>query len=190
MNWDSTRIGQASSSVFSLALMITGLVAVASFTPANTVKLSPATYVRPALSTFDSNLLAEINHARSTRGLRTLTVTAGTTDIAHGWSCHQLSNRVLAHNGRLASELNTHGSRYWTSYAENVGYESSSGRAITLFRAYMNSPAHRANILDPSARFIGVWTKTGRSARYNTIDFVGQTTRAYTNTYGSTRATC
>src|SRR4051812_30572155 len=107
-----------------------------------------ATYVRPTLSTFDSHLLMDINHARAARGLNRLTVVAGTTDIAHGWSCHLASYRLLAHNGSLGALLATHGSSGWRSYGENIGYVRSSRYAYTLFNAYMRSPAHRANILD------------------------------------------
>jgi uncharacterized protein YkwD len=79
----------------------------------------------------------------------------------------------------------------WTSYDENVGYVRTGSRAAALFRAYMNSPEHRANILDPHARYVGVWSKRSSDGfRYNTIDFVGSTKSAYINTYGAPRRTC
>ena len=43
-----------------------------------------ATTSTPTLSTFDARLLDDINHARTARGIRALTVVAGTTDVAHG----------------------------------------------------------------------------------------------------------
>src|SRR4051794_41065396 len=112
-----------------------------------------------SLSTFDARLLADINHARAARGIRRLAVVAGTTDVAHGWSCRLASLRSLAHNPSLASQLESHGSYHWTTYGENVGLVSRSAGADALFRAYMNSPAHRANILDPDYKFIGIYTK-------------------------------
>jgi uncharacterized protein YkwD len=181
----STAIGRVAGTVVSLTLTVTGLLAATPF-----IQAANAAYVRPSLSGFDARLVTDINHARAAHGLHTLVVAAGTTDVAHHWSCHLASQRTLAHNGRLASQLATHGSRYWTVYAENVGVESTAASADALFKAYMNSPAHRANILSSSARFIGVWTKRGGSRRFNTIDFVGATTRSYNNAYGVTRATC
>src|SRR5689334_17755973 len=83
-----------------------------------------ATTAYQQLSTFDQRLLADINHARTSRGIRALSVVAGTTDIAHGWSCHQASSLVLAHNLNLGTALARHGSADWTTYGENVGMES------------------------------------------------------------------
>ena len=149
-----------------------------------------ATTTTPALSTFDSRLLYDINHARAVRGIRALTLVAGTTDVAHGWSCHLAGVHLLSHNGRLGTLLESHGSYYWTTYGENVGMTASTAGADSLFRAYMNSPAHRANILDRSFRYVGVWTKRSGGRRWNTIDFVGSALSSYNYAYGGTRTTC
>jgi len=144
----------------------------------------------PSLSTFDSRLLYDINHARTSRGIRALTAVAGTTDVAHGWSCHMAGASWLSHDGRLGSLLETHGSYWWTTYGENVGVTSSTATADSLFRAYMNSPEHRANILDRTFRYVGVWTKSSAGRRWNTIDFVGSAASSYNYAYGGTRRTC
>jgi len=144
----------------------------------------------PSLSSFDARLLYDINHARTSRGIRALTLVAGTTDVAHGWSCHMASGSVLAHNLHLGSQLDTHGSSLWTTYGENVGVESSSYGADHLFRMYMNSPMHRANILDPSYRYLGMWTKRANGRRWNTLDFVGSASSSYSYSYGATRRSC
>ena len=144
----------------------------------------------PALSAFDTRLLADMNHARAARGIRKLVAVAGTTDVAHGWACHLASFATLAHNLRLASALDTHGSSLWTTYGETVGMQSSTAAADSLFRAYMHSPAHRANILDRAYKYVGIWSKTANGLRFNTIDFVGSTSSAYNFGYGSTRRTC
>ncbi len=174
--------------VSTLGLTIVSSVAIAG-TPALAGSANTTTD-RPSLSRFDSRLLSDINHARAKHGLRKLVVAAGTTDIAHGWSCLLATTGALAHNPALEAQLLTHGSRAWTYYAENVGSESRSMTADELFHSYMHSSAHRANILDPSDRYIGIWTKTGRGSRFNTIDFVGATARSYRTSYGSTRVTC
>jgi uncharacterized protein YkwD len=149
---------------------------------------SAGTYL--TLSTFDSRLLADINHARTARGIRRLLPVAGPTDVAHGWSCRLASLRSLAHNPSLGSQLDTHGSYNWTTYGENVGMVSSGRGADALFRAYMNSPAHRANILDPSYKYVGIFTKRTRYFRWNTLDFVGRTSSSYNYGYGATRKSC
>jgi uncharacterized protein YkwD len=149
-----------------------------------------ASYTPTTLRTFDAKLLHLINRARENRGLPRLTLTAGTTDVAHHWSCKMSVNSILSHNGSLGNQLETHGSYYWTTYAENVGYVAAGSGPRSLFRAYMNSPGHRANILDRDARFVGIWTKGGNGFKWNTIDFVGATAKAYNDSYGSTRASC
>src|SRR4051812_25586835 len=143
---------------------------------------SAGTYL--TLSTFDSRLLADINHARAARGIRQLSAVAGTTDVAHGWSCRLASLRSLSHNPSLGSQLDSHGSSNWTTYGENVGMESSSAGADALFHAYMNSPPHRANILDPDYKYIGIYTKRTSALRWNTLDFVGRYASSYNYGYG------
>jgi uncharacterized protein YkwD len=149
-----------------------------------------ASTTTPTLSTFDARLLADINHARTIRGIRALTLVAGTTDVAHGWSCHMAAGSLLSHDLRLGALLETHGSSLWTTYGENVGMVSSTSGADALFRAYMNSPGHRANILDRTFRYVGVWTKRANGYRWNTIDFVGSALSSYHYSYGPTRRTC
>src|SRR3954470_23996082 len=63
------------------------------------------TFTRAPVTTFDSRLLAWINHARTSRGLGRLPLVAGTTDVAHGWTCHLAADRLLAHNGSLGYAL-------------------------------------------------------------------------------------
>jgi uncharacterized protein YkwD len=165
-----------------------GLCSFATTVSPLTESASAGTYV--TLSSFDSALLADINHARTARGIAKLVVVAGTTDVAHGWSCKLASLRYLAHNASLGSQLESHGSYNWTTYGENVGMESSSAGADALFRAYMNSAPHRANILDPDYKYIGIYTKRTSTFRWNTLDFVGRTSSAYNYSYGVARKSC
>jgi uncharacterized protein YkwD len=144
----------------------------------------------PTVGKFDVKLIELINHARLNHGLRPLQFAAGTSDVAHSWSCHMASVRILSHNNNLGSLLESHGSQSWTSYDENVGYVRRAAGAKRLFHAYMNSPEHRRNILDSSVRYIGSWSKVGGHKRFNTIDFVGNTTTSYNTSYGAMRTTC
>ena len=134
------------------------------------------------LNGFEAALVADINAARRSAGLRALTVVAGATDVARRWSWRMASNQSLMHNPSLVSNLEHAGSRAWTSIAENVGM-GPAGNADALFDAYMNSAPHRANILDGSSRFLGVGTVERGGIAWNTLDF----TNAYSNRYGHTR---
>src|SRR3954449_10475161 len=132
-----------------------------------------ATTTTPTLSAFDSRLLYDINHARTSRGIRALKPVAGTTDVAHRWSCHMAGVAWLSHNSRLGTLLESHGSYYWTTYGENVGVTSSTAGADSLFRPYMNSPDHRANILDLTFPYVGARATLTVVRRLNEISRVG-----------------
>ena len=183
------RIGRSAAVVVGLAIAASAAV---STTPVirHADAAATVTSVAAKLSSFDANLLKHINRVRANHGLVRLAATAGTSDVAHGWSCTMADQHLLAHNGRLPAQLETHGSKNWTSYAENVASQRAGATAAHLFRSYMNSPVHRTNILDPSARFIGIWSKRAGHFRYNTMDFVGSGSWAYDNSYGGLRRSC
>jgi len=183
-----SRLLRRFSRTIGVVVAAAGLSSFATTVGPLTETASAGTYV--TLSTFDARLLADINHARTARGIRRLLAVAGPTDVAHGWSCRLASLRSLAHNPYLASQLESHGSYNWTTYGENVGMVSSTSGADALFRAYMNSAPHRANILDPSFKYIGIFTKRTVVFRWNTLDFVGRTSSSYNYGYGATRKTC
>src|SRR3954452_4710616 len=107
------------------------------------------------LNGFEAALAAKINDVRRSAGLRALVVVPGATDVARRWSAHLARAQALSHNPNLVGALEHAGSGAWTEIAENVG-EPSSTDPSSLFRAYMASPPHKANILDSSARYLGV----------------------------------
>lgn len=139
-----------------------------------------------SLSRYDSALLAYMNDARVTRGLPPLRVTAGSTDVAHLWSCDMRSRSDLGHRPRLVRAMERHGSRGWTALGENVGSDLRTAPARSLFRAYMNSPAHRANILSANYRYVGIHTSLSARKRWNTLNFAS----TYSQAYGPARTTC
>jgi len=157
---------------------------------ARTLAGTDAASTTPALSHFDNRLLGDINRARASRGMRRLALVAGTTDVAHRWSCHMATYGVLSHNPGLRSALATHGSADWTTYGENIAKQPTGYGADHLFRRYMRDPAHRANILDRSYRYVGLWSKRGSGRRWNTTDFVGAPIDSYHFSYGGTRVAC
>jgi uncharacterized protein YkwD len=134
------------------------------------------------LNGYEATLVIDINRTRAAHGLRSLVVVAGASDVARRWSWHLAGAQALSHNPSLVSNLEHAGSSAWTMIAENVG-TSSAANPGALFTAYMNSAPHRANILDPDARYVGVGVVQRGSAAWNTLDF----TNAYSSTYGLTR---
>lgn len=133
------------------------------------------------LNAVETRLAALINDARASRGIPRLVVAAGATDVARRWAATQATQRRMYHNPSYSSQLAAAGSGTWRAAAENVGY----GRdPVVLFNAYMNSPGHRANILDPRYRFLGIgWAELPDGTGYNTQNFVD----AYSTAYGPSR---
>ena len=133
------------------------------------------------LNAVEARLTTLINRARTSRGIPALTVAPGATDLARAWSMNQATKDLLYHNPDLAGGVQRHGSADWRAVAENVGrgWEPDS-----LFQAYMNSPGHRANILDRSLRYLGMgWVERPDGSGYNTQVFVDR----YSTSYGRTR---
>lgn len=180
-NLATTATATAVTLAAATAIAAATIAAAALPAEAATTSVGPA----PHLSTYDARLLHDINRARVAHGRAALRATAGTTDVAHRWSCHMGRWTTLSHRPNLVTAISTSGSSAWHVMGENVGV-SSGGDADVLFRAYMNSPKHRANILDSSYRFLGIHTSIRDGQRWNTLDFVDR----YSGTYGATRATC
>jgi hypothetical protein len=134
------------------------------------------------LNGFEARLVADINSARRSAGMRPLIVVPGATDVARRWSWRQASVQRLFHNPSIVHDLEVAGSNAWTALSENVG-DGPSDDPQALFEAYMNSPPHRENILDRGARYVGVGTVERNGIAWNTLDFVN----AYSNSYGHPR---
>lgn len=158
--------------VAGLVCALAGLVAPASaFSSANGVRLNSV----------EARLAYLINQARTGHGVPALVVAPGTTDLARDWSMSQATRDTLQHNPSLQYGIEHHGSAAWGFAGENVGRGAT---ADSLFQAYMNSPGHRANILDPHYRFLGIgWVERPDGVGYNTQVFVN----AYSSTYGHSR---
>src|SRR3954469_25204968 len=100
--------------VIALALAACALVSAGS-ADAATSSRGPA----PRLSSYDARLLHDINAARVAHGRARLVATAGTTDVAHRWSCHMGKWTTLSHRPNLVTAISTHGSGAWHVLGEN-----------------------------------------------------------------------
>ena len=134
------------------------------------------------LNGFEAKLVSDINQARRSAGLRALVVVPGATDVARRWSWRMAKGQQLWHTPQIVSDMEKAGSAAWSALAENVG-DGGSADPHGLFQAYMDSPPHRANILDGDARYLGVGVVERQGLAWNTLDFVN----AYSTRYGQTR---
>ena len=155
---------------------------VAPLVATGTAQAAATTVNSVRLNSYEATLVADINSTRAAHGMRALVVVAGATDVARRWSWHLAAAQALSHNPYLVTNLEQAGSSAWMMISENVG-DASATDPGALFSAYMNSAPHRANILDPSARYVGVGVVQHGTLAWNTLDF----TDAYSSTYGLTR---
>jgi uncharacterized protein YkwD len=131
------------------------------------------------LTAFEHRLLQLMNHDRAVHKLRPLTITPCAEDFARGWTQKIAASDKLVHNPDLAALWSSANCRDASKLAENIGRSGSN--ADSLYAAYMHSPEHRANILDPKLRYVGIgsWQR-GDGTVYNTVDFSNGGSPRYT----------
>jgi hypothetical protein len=109
--------------------------------------------------------VAKINQLRSGLGLGTLTVDAGLTTIARDWSQQMANAGDISHNPSLANLVSLN----WAKLGENVGLGPTVDQ---LFTAFVNSPHHYANLVDPSFTHVGVGVVWNGSTMFTSHEFM------------------
>jgi cell division septation protein DedD len=109
--------------------------------------------------------LADINALRSSVGLGALTVDPQLTQVAQNWSQQMANAGDISHNPNLKDQV----SGNWSKLGENVGMGPAIG---DLFTAFVNSPHHYANLVDPSFNYIGIGVVYSNGTIYTTHDFM------------------
>jgi uncharacterized protein YkwD len=154
---------------------VIGLAAVASLNATVAPTLASATAPRqPAtVRNYDHRMLLHTNRARARNHVARLTMSSQLHTVAQAWAQHLAKTRRLVHNPKLQAQVSKR-CPHWTAIGENIayGYGHHPG---TLFRAYMRSPGHRANILDDRYTQVGIATVTlhrrGQAEQWNVMDF-------------------
>jgi uncharacterized protein YkwD len=100
-----------------------------------------------ATSSREAKLIAKINHARAVHGLRALRTKPGLMRYAGQHSADMAARHDLYHTTNFGVVC------CWSAIGENIAYNSTVRR---VHRAFMGSPGHRANILNPHMRRVGV----------------------------------
>jgi len=106
----------------------------------------------------EATYIANINAIRAANGLNTLTLDANMTASARNWTTWMVENDTLAH----ADDIVSGAPADWLKVGENVGR---GGSIASVWQAFLDSPGHAANVLDPSYDFVGVgviWNADGR----------------------------
>ncbi len=112
-----------------------------------------------------------INQLRSDKGLNPLVVDNELTAQARAWSQSMAANDQLAHTSNLAGGI----SSKWTVLGENVGVHVIHD-VPGLFQAFVASPSHYQNLVDPRFQYIGVGVvNTGGGKLWTTHRFMAAT---------------
>lgn len=92
-----------------------------------------------------------INQARAAQGLNGLQVHGELTAEARSWSASMAAADTLSHTGDMTAGITAP----WIVLGENVGVHTIHD-VPGLFDAFMNSPSHHANLMDPRFQYVGV----------------------------------
>jgi hypothetical protein len=125
-------------------------VAAATVTIGSSLALVGATHAVAGSSDYD--FLSDVNSSRASHGLKPLAMVSDLHSLATNWSHHMASQGTISHNPNLTSQGGN-----WQEIGENVGVGPSES---SIEQAFMNSPEHRANILNPDYTQIGIGTAT------------------------------
>ncbi|GAA2020574.1 CAP domain-containing protein [Nakamurella flavida] len=175
--WVQARATATLTAATALCLLAGSLGQVAQAAPPVPAAVAAAPAAQEAPQTaFDQQMVGLINGARTQAGLSAVSAAAGLTQLSVDWSTTMADGKtgyVLKHNPDAWTQLPNYGAASRTSWAENVAsWTSGAYSAQDIFTSYMNSPGHRANIMNPAFRFVGVGTVSGgNGSDYNTMTF-------------------
>jgi hypothetical protein len=93
--------------------------------------------------------LRSINNLRSGLGLGGLTESGELDRIAQAWTEQMAAAGTISHNPNLGSQV----SGGWTLLGENVGVGYD---VLGLMTAFINSPHHYENLVDPAFNLVGI----------------------------------
>ena len=133
------------------------------------------------LNAYEKSTYELHNQTRASNGLATLCLHETLTQAARSHSQEMIDKGYFDHNSyngeSYSARLERFGYNSYTKVAENIAWGSgSSASPEYTFRSWLESSDHRANILDPDYREIGIGTATGEYEGYSdstmyTVDF-------------------
>jgi hypothetical protein len=113
-----------------------------------------------------SQFFADTNMARAAHATAPLSLDASLTSVAQAWSNHMAAVGGISHNPSLAQFR----AEPWALLGENVGMGYS---VASLQQAFLNSPMHYRNIVDPVFTLVGVAVAYGLNNEiFVTLDFL------------------
>lgn len=103
----------------------------------------------------EADFVGRINDLRTSKGLPPLAVDAELVGLGRRWAATMAGADRIWHNPDLAGSVGAP----WVKLGENVGVGMSVDR---LFQAFLASPSHYRNLVDPEFTHLGVGVIVGR----------------------------
>jgi uncharacterized protein YkwD len=123
------------------------------------------------VQSLDRAILIRLNETRAQHGLRTLVLCQALRDAAASHSRSMLENGFFAHESLDGSPFGARIRRFYRpagyaswSAGENLLYDTGELDADTAVKAWLASPEHRRNMLDPAWREVGIASMHAPSA--------------------------
>ena len=113
----------------------------------------------------EAQFVASINQLRASKGLPTLTVDNQLVAASRTWADEMKSDAAISH----ADDLSVGVTQNWQKLGENVGV----GPTVTaLMDAFIASPGHYANLVDPVYTRVGIGVVWAGDVMYTTHRFM------------------
>jgi uncharacterized protein YkwD len=132
-------------------------VAFGAFSPATTVATAGGRHSCYEIKGKERSFAHKINRARNARGKRRVSLDKELSKVARRHTWEMKHHNSLYHTSSF--QLRRRVTR-WRVLGENVGIGSS---VRSLHRAFMASPAHKANVLRSDFRHVGVGVRRAKS---------------------------
>ena len=130
----------------------------------------PASGGTKALTSREASLIVAINAVRTLHSLPKLQADRRLTRAARSHSRDMLRHQYFEHGNFSARMASFHVRGHF--FAENLVWSSGIMSANTAVAQWLASPPHRANLLSPSLRRVGVATPIGAFAGFSTATMV------------------
>ena len=112
-------------------------------------------------------IVADINVVRRQHGLARLLPTKSLRKMATIHDRDMLNTGVFSHNGEGTTFTGrVHRHVRFRGVGEAIAWSTAQVSAWTVVKMWMNSPPHRAELLNPTYRRIGVGAASGQLGRY------------------------
>jgi len=129
-------------------------------TPPTPPTSQPAPTVSPPDPVSENGFVTRIQNERATRGIATLVVADDLIDVARHHSADMAARSHIFDDPNMHNEVQN-----YQQFSDNAG----TGPSVdAVHQAFMNSPGHRANLLNPIYSEVGVWVVWKGPALYVT----------------------